>query len=207
MSRYGAVPKEQLLGAAGECDDAHRMASSDQPPPFTPEIVQIAYHVRNVEEAAHRMSQMLGAGPFFVADHIELTSCTYRGRLVEFDHSSAYGQSGRLMLELIHQHNEGPSAIRDMYGPDEEGLHHVAAFVDDLPTARKHLESLAYETAMIAQTTSGVTFAFMDARQQLGHMLELYESTPMLRGFYDMVRDAARDWDGSDPVRASGGSG
>jgi hypothetical protein len=207
MNQYGTLRPEQLLGAAKRCDDARRMASSDRPLAFAPQIVQIAYHVSDVEEAAHRMSQTIGAGPFFVAEHIELTSCTYRGSPVEFDHSSAYGQSGHLMLELIHQHNEGPSAIRDMYGPDEEGLHHVAAFVDDLPTARKHFEILSYETAMVAETTSGVTFVFMDARQKLGHMLELYEPTPMLRAFYDMVRDAALDWDGSDPVRTLGASG
>ncbi|GIX20999.1 MAG: hypothetical protein KatS3mg120_2675 [Erythrobacter sp.] len=46
--------------------------------------------------------------------------------------------------------------------------------------------------------------AFVDTRARLGHMLELYEPTPLLTGFYDMVAQAARDWDGRDLVRELG---
>ena len=42
---------------------------------------------------------------------------------------------------------------------------------------------------------------FIDAVDTMGHFLELYEPSPSLVGFYDLVRAAADQWDGQDPVR------
>lgn len=167
-------------------------------------VVQIAYHVADVYAAAERMAADVGAGPFFVAQHIPVTSCIYRGTEIDFDHSSAYGQMGNVMVELIQQHGGGASAIRDMYGPSDEGLHHVACFVDDLVAATEHYAAAGFPLAQAATTEGGVDFNFLDARSRLGHMLELYEPSPILTGFYDMVRAAADGWDGHDPIRMLG---
>jgi hypothetical protein len=53
-------------------------------------------------------------------------------------------------------------------------------------------------------TETGTTFVYTDARGSLGHMLELYEPTPQLTGFYDMVAAAAQGWDGKDLIRELG---
>ncbi len=168
-------------------------------------VVQIAYHVADVAEAARRMAAEMGAGPFFLAEHIPLESCVYRGQPVTFDHSSAYGQMGNVMVELFRQHNEGPSAVRDMFASGEEGLHHVACFVDDLAAATRHYEESGLALAQAASTAVGVDFNFVDARPKLGHMIELYEPSPILTGLYDMVREEAKNWDGRDPLRTLGG--
>ena len=43
-----------------------------------------------------------------------------------FDHTSAYGQWGDIMVELVQDHGTGPSVVRDLYNVDESGLHHLA---------------------------------------------------------------------------------
>jgi len=48
---------------------------------------------------------------------------------------------------------------------------------------------------------SRTAFAFLDATASLGHMIELYAREEGLENFYAMVRDAAKGWDGADPVR------
>jgi hypothetical protein len=53
---------------------------------------------------------------------------------------------------------------------------------------------------LYAETGTGVAFAMHDARPELGHYIEIYEDSERLRGFYDMVRSAAANWDGSDPI-------
>ena len=58
-----------------------------------------------------------------------------RGTPGTFDHSSAYGQWGAIMVELVEDHGDGPSPVRDMFPPDGSGLHHLAFFVDDLDAA------------------------------------------------------------------------
>ena len=44
-------------------------------------------------------------------------------------------------------------------------------------------------------------YAFHDSRADLGHLLEVYEPSPGLLALYATVAEAARSWDGDDPVR------
>jgi catechol 2,3-dioxygenase-like lactoylglutathione lyase family enzyme len=163
--------------------------------------VQLAYHVPDPEAAAERFAREFGWGPFFLMEHIPLERSLYRGRPEAFDHSSAYGQAGDLMVELITQHNEGPSALRDMYARDATGLHHVAYFVPDLQAAVDEFRGRGAAIALDARTATGVDFAMVDLSAALGHMLELYEPGEDLRRFYAHVRKSAEDWDGSRPLR------
>jgi hypothetical protein len=163
---------------------------------------QIAYFVRDIRAAAARMHATFGAGPFFVIERIELAHAEHRGKSCPFVHSSAYGQWGDVMMELVQQDVEGPSPFRDMYAPGEEGLHHVAAFVDDVQQAIDRYAAAGMPLAARAQTRGGVDFAFVDATATLGHMIELYVGDARLRGFYDFVRTSAIDWNGEQPVRS-----
>jgi hypothetical protein len=74
---------------------------------------QIAYHVPDPVTAAADCARRYGWGPFYLLEHIPLASCEYRGRPARFDHSSAYGQAGDLMVELISQHDDEPSVVRE----------------------------------------------------------------------------------------------
>lgn len=155
---------------------------------------QIAYAVDDVVTAARWWSER-GVGPFFVARHIELRDVRVKGFPGTFDHSSAYAQWGAVMLELVCHHGgaESLAGIR--------GLHHVAFFVDDLGDAGTALDAAGFPEVLHASTAAGVSFAFHDARAELGHLIEVYERAPRLVQFYDMVRRAAEGWDGRDPVR------
>ena len=164
-------------------------------------IVQIAYDVDDVRAAAQRHATRFGSGPFFVREHIELSSAVHRGNQAVFDHSSAYGQSGPIMVELVCQHRVEPESLRRQLGQRSPGIHHVAMFTDDLDREAARLDGLGYPQAVLAATSSGRRFAFHDAVAELGHLIEIYELDDGLRGFYAKVADAAVDWDGEQPVR------
>ena len=163
--------------------------------------VQLAYHVPDPEAAAERFAREFGWGPFFLMEHIPLERSLYRGRPEPFDHSSAYGQAGDLMVELITQHDDRPSALRDMYGRNETGIHHAAYFVPDLTAALDEFRRRGLGIALDARTSTGVDFAMVDASALLGHMLEFYEPGDDLRRFYAYVRKSADGWDGTRPLR------
>lgn len=163
--------------------------------------VQIAYHVPDPVAAAERCAREFGWGPFFVMEHIPLTRSLYRGTPAEFDHTSAYGQAGEMMVELITQHNDGPSALRDLYAPHETGVHHAACFVEDLAATVQAYAQEGIVVALDAHTKTGVHFVMLDTSASLGHMLELYEPNEDLRRFYAHVRKCAEGWDGERPVR------
>jgi hypothetical protein len=166
--------------------------------------VQVAYHVPDPVTAAERYARDFGWGPFFLMEHIPLERAAWRGTTIHFDHSSAYGQAGDVMVELITQHNEGPSALRDVYAAHESGLHHVACFVPDLPVALAAFAARGNALALDARTATGVDFAMVDLVDELGHMLELYEASEPLAKFYEYVRRKSLGWDGRDPLRRLG---
>jgi hypothetical protein len=163
--------------------------------------VQVAYHVPDPATAAERFAAQFGWGPFFLMEHVPLEHSLYRGQPAAFDHSSAYGQAGPLMVELITQHNDGPSALRDLYAPDATGVHHVACFVPDLAASLRGYRDRGYAVALEARTRTGIDFAMVDLSATLGHMLELYEPVPDLQRFYAHVRGSAGGWDGARPLR------
>lgn len=169
-------------------------------------VRQLAYKVNDLEAAARAHTRAFGSGPFFVLRHVPLASSQHRGVARVFDHSSAYGQWGSVMVELVVQHNPDASALHDMfpYGSGAEGLHHAALFVDDLDAAIARFAGEGAPLAQLSVTQGGTAFAFVDTREALGHMLELYEPTPQLTGFYDFVAAAAQGWDGSELIRELG---
>ncbi len=164
-------------------------------------VVQFAFHAPDIEMAAARWAKQMGAGPFFLLEHIALERSVYRGDSMPFDHSSAYGQCGLMMVELIHQHDDAPSAVRDMYVADAEGLHHIAVFVESLDEALDRASSARFDVALDATTQEGVRFVMVDARAKYGAMLEFYERSPMLSKFYDYVKRKSDNWDGRDVLR------
>jgi len=169
-------------------------------------VRQLAYKVNDLEAAARAHHRAFGSGPFFVLRHVALASSYHRGTARPFDHSSAYGQWGSVMVELVVQHNADDSALHEMfpYGSGREGLHHAALFVDDLDAAIARFEAEGAPLAQLSVTAGGTAFAFVDTRASLGHMLELYEPTEQLTGFYDFAAAAAQGWDGRDLLRELG---
>jgi hypothetical protein len=176
-----------------------------QLPQFMPnhKVAQIAYHVRDIRIAASQMHQRFGAGPFFISENIMLESATHRGKPTDFVHSSAYGQWGDVMVELVRQEDDSSiTPFRDMFSVEQEGLHHTAIIIDSFEDTVKHFEDTGFELATRCRTLNGsVEFGFIDAVSTLGHMIEIYEGSPGLLGFYQMVKDASLNWDGRDLLR------
>jgi catechol 2,3-dioxygenase-like lactoylglutathione lyase family enzyme len=169
-------------------------------------VRQLAYKVNDLAAAVAAHHRQFGSGPFFALRHVALASSHHRGLEQPFDHSSAYGQWGAVMVELVVQHNPDPSALHDMFphGSGREGLHHAALFVDDFEAEIARFAAEGAPLAQLSVTTGGTAFAFVDTTASLGHMLELYEPTPQLTGFYDFVAEAAKGWDGKDLLRELG---
>jgi catechol 2,3-dioxygenase-like lactoylglutathione lyase family enzyme len=155
--------------------------------------VQIAYPVDDVVAAAESFSARTGAGPFFVLRHIPLADSRVHGRPAPFDHSSAYGQWGSVMVELVQEHT--PALVTP-----GSGLHHVAFMVPDLVDAMRLGAQQGWHEVLWAATATGQQFAFASA-PELGHLVEMYEPSQRLLGFYARIADAAQGWDGGDPVR------
>ncbi|MFY9328625.1 MAG: VOC family protein [Georgfuchsia sp.] len=163
-------------------------------------IVQNCWVVPDIK-AAMRHWLNLGYGPFLTLD-LELPGITYRGQpsSVPLNFSMAFTQAGELNIELIQQHSSGPSAYRDVYGPNEGGFHHVCWICADYALEKKALLKRGFAVAHEA-CMGELNFCYVDVRAEFGCMLELVPDVPMIRNMYQAVRDASIGWDGSDPIR------
>ncbi len=151
--------------------------------------VQIAYAVDDVVGAAEEWAAA-GVGPFVVRHHIEVTDARLEGEPGVLDHSSAYGWWGTLMVELICVHD--PSALATTAGPGAP--HHLAYLVDSFAEAGAALRAEGLANAAEARA-GGQSFAWYRPTDGAGPLVEIYEPTPGLLGFYDLIRNAAADWD------------
>lgn len=147
-----------------------------------------------------RWHRLTGAGPFFVRDHIPIAWAEHAGRPAVFDHSTALGQWGPLMLELVQHHEVTPGTLDRRVRGGGPGINHVAWFVDDLDGERARLVAEGADEVMVASTGT-VEFAFLAPPGPVGHLVEVYEPVAPLRERYRLVHDAANGWNGRDPVR------
>jgi hypothetical protein len=160
-----------------------------------PPLCQLAFAVDDVRAAAQSHHVTFGSGPFFVVDHVALQTVSHRGAPAHFDHSSAYGQWGSVMVELIAVHSCQPTSLRNTM--PTTGLHHSAHMVSDIDVA---VASVGATIELDAVTASGLRFVMCTPADNQGHLIELYSPSQRLLQWYATVANAAIDWDGSDVV-------
>jgi hypothetical protein len=162
---------------------------------------QIAYVVRDLDEACRQFSRIYGIGPFLAYDVMTLGDHVYRGKPASpIRLRAAFGQSEDLNVELIQLFSEAPSAFHDMFPSGETGLHHMAMFCDDYAGMKAQLAAQGFEVASEFARLGGQKVCFVDMRKSLGHMLELYEAGADLVKFYARVRQMSDDWDGKEAM-------
>ena len=163
-------------------------------------VFQHAYVVSDLDASVRRWSELFGAGPFAIRSHHVAARFTYRATPAQADVSYAFGYLGDLMIQLIQQHDDTPSIYRDMYGPDDEGFHHVACLVHDFGAARQHF--LDHGFALACELwTGGVDAAYFDTRPATGGFTEIHGDPPYILETFARWRAAhASHRPGDDPI-------
>lgn len=167
-------------------------------------IIQVGYLVPDIEAAVHKWVKRTGAGPFFIYEHFKPEWITHRGAAAEWDHSAAFGQWGKIQVELIKVHSISPPSLGEQFNADIEGIHHLTWFSEDVQGESDRLAELGWPDVMQIQMSTGTRSAFIDARADLGHLIELYPQSGLVGAHYDAIARAAVDWDGARPLRSWG---
>jgi methylmalonyl-CoA/ethylmalonyl-CoA epimerase len=166
-------------------------------------IMQLAFVPRDVEAARRYWSETMGVGPFFSLPHIQYREARYRGGPSGVDFSVLIGYWNDIQIELIEQHDDSASIYKSWLDEGREGLHHVCLLVDSIRHAR---EVCAAAGARVEQEIflEGAEAIYVDTGGGPGTMVEILEPSPEFSAMFAMMRDAARGWDGRDPVRMLG---
>jgi hypothetical protein len=159
-------------------------------------FVQICYVVPNLEQACAEFHAMFGIGPFIGGGEVVLDRHTYRGEAADpIVVRGVFGQSGDLNVELLELVSTSPSAFRDVFPGRQGGVHHAAIFCDDYVQARDGFSDRGMSIVSEFETDFGARICYIDTRERLGHMLELYPENDIIRGMYARTRYEAEHWD------------
>lgn len=170
------------------------------PPPMKGRnFIQICWVVPDVLAAAKQWIASAGVGPFFYFEKMVIDNALYRGKPVDLDLSVAIAQAGDTQIELISQHNDAPSAWRDLVPKGKVGFHHMALYCRDFDK-----DFAAYSAASPVAFTGvcyGNRVAYIDTSPTMGCMLELIEGSETCDKIFADVRAASENWDGKTPIR------
>jgi hypothetical protein len=153
----------------------------------------LGYVVDDLERAAERFARDTGAGPFLMIEHVPLERTTFDGAPAHYDHSTAFGQWGPVIVEISQIHDAEPAGLRSFFGGSPPpAIGHVAES-DRLESAGLPLRHTGH--------TGPVSAHWHDGGPLLGHPVEVLRRCPEILGFYAAIGDSARNWDGSRPLR------
>lgn len=157
--------------------------------------------MRDLDEACARFHALFGIGPFVGGIEVELADHVYRGKAADpIILRGVFVQSGGLNIELVQLISTGPSAFRDMFPHNGEGLHHAAMFSDDYEAEKDCWSAAGHPVASEFTTGFGAKICYIDARAALGHFTELYSEHSVIRAMYAQTVAEIRVWDGRDLI-------
>jgi glyoxalase/bleomycin resistance protein/dioxygenase superfamily protein len=165
-------------------------------------IRQNGYVVRDVRAAMKHWVEVLGVGPWFYFDRVKVDWFRHRGAPSDLAASIALANSGDLQIELIQQRNDAPSMYREFLAAGREGLQHVAYWTKDYQATYDRALALGYTVGQEGQIGGEQgRFVYFDTELHPGTVLELSDISGPKGAFFDLVRQAAAAWDGSDAIR------
>ncbi|OBG95380.1 glyoxalase [Mycobacterium sp. E136] len=169
-------------------------------------IRQIGYVVTDIDRAIAGWLE-LGVGPWFVMRDLTLAA-RYRGEPCEITQSLALSNSGDMQLELIQQQSEAPSVFTEFLDAHGEGFHQFAYWATDFDATMRAIAEAGWPVVWSGGEDVGTRFAYVEppaGRAQVAQIIEIMELTDITSGMASFVRDAAANWNGSDPIRVLGG--
>jgi len=167
-------------------------------------VMQLAFVPADLDAAVKFWTETIGAGPFFALEHIQLEAPRYCGAPADIDFSILLGYWGDIQIELIKQHNDTPSIYTSWRREGRQGLHHVCVVNEDMAQARATCAGAGATVVQEAILPGGGEVIYVDTGGGPGTLVEIVKPPAGLLDAFAMFRDAARCWDGTDPVRRLG---
>ena len=168
-------------------------------------IRQIGYVVKDLRTALDHWTRVLGVGPFFHIERVKASDSKCRGVPTDAEFTIALGNSGDMQIELMQPLDEHPSIFREFLDSGREGMQHVAFWYDTpakMDAIVAHAQARGYEIGQTGYFGEHGRFAFLMTEAHTGTVIELSEVVAWKAELFRTVAEAARDWDGTDPVRA-----
>lgn len=166
-------------------------------------VGQLAYLPQDFDAAVKYWTETMGVGPFYLMENVALGECKYKGVPTAAVFSIAIAYWGDVQIELIRPENAEPSIYTGEYAVTD-CLHHICIFVDSIAEARAACAEAGAEILVEGKVGADGEVIYVDPGKGPGHVIELLQNMTGADGIFQMIKDAAKDWDGSEPLRKLG---
>ncbi|WP_226016357.1 VOC family protein [Novosphingobium sp. FKTRR1] len=166
-------------------------------------IGQLAFLPQDFDAAVTYWTQTMGVGPFYLMENVALGDARYKGVPTGAIFSIAIAYWGDVQIELIRPENREPSIYTGEYAVTDQ-LHHVCIFVDSIAEARAAVAAVGAEILVEGTVGADGAVIYVDAGAGPGGVIELLQNMTGADAIFQMIKDAAKDWDGTEPLRKLG---
>jgi catechol 2,3-dioxygenase-like lactoylglutathione lyase family enzyme len=166
-------------------------------------VRQVGYVVADLKRATTFWLEVMGVGPFFQLPSYEVANCRFGGAQSSPRLDVAISYSAGLQIELLQPLDEQPSLYRELLQSRHDGPHYVTYWVDDLAAAMQPLQQAGAEVIQSGGAEGAGRFAYLKLPGQ--PLFELLETSPMIRGWFGGMQEAAASWNGERPLRPAFG--
>jgi len=163
-------------------------------------VIQLAFFPTDFDAAMKYWIETVGVGPFFVLNDVRLGEMTYKGVPTDAPFTMAIGYWGDIQIELIRTDSTQPSLYCGDYAVRDR-LHHVCVFVPDIKVARAACAAAGAQIIVEGKVGDDGEVIYVDPGNGPGYIIEYLQPMAGSEGLFEMMKEAARTWDGSDPVR------
>lgn len=169
----------------------------------TGEIMQLAYLPKDFDAAVEYWTQTMGVGPFFLLENIRLGDMKYKGKPTDAVFSVAIAYWNDIQIELVRPENDAPAHYSGEHAVHDR-VQHVCIVVDDIADAYAAVEAAGAEIIVDGKVGKTGAVIYADPGFGPGGVVEYVQLDTGGAEFFAMMKAAARDWDGSEPLRRLG---
>jgi Glyoxalase/Bleomycin resistance protein/Dioxygenase superfamily len=165
-------------------------------------FMQFCWLVPDLDAAMEAWLRRAGVGPFFRFDNVSYDKPQYRGKPGgNAKIAAAIAQAGDVQIELVCAHDNEPSIWQEGPGAGSKlTFHHAAIYCHDYDATVESYTKAGSEF-IFSGLMMGFRVGWIDTLSTLGFFTELIDANPAADKVFAMFRDAAKNWDGKDPIR------
>lgn len=170
--------------------------------PLPGPVRQIGFVVTDFDQALQSWLAV-GVGPWYVMRGMTLAG-RYRGEPCEVTLSIGLTNIGDMQIEVIQQEGGGRSIYTEFLASGRHGYHQLAWWTTDFDDTVRAAQAAGWPVVWSGGEELGARFAYLEASGGPADILEIVDVTEGVSAVNDLIRDAARGWNGDDPIRTLG---
>lgn len=167
-------------------------------------IMQMAFLPNDFDAALNYWTKTMGVGPFFLMENIQLEDMRYLGEATDCCFTIAIAYWGDMQIEIIRAENDSPGIYTGKYAQNGDILHHCCIMTDDIEKAKTIAKNAGSKILIEAKVGDDGAVIYVDSGNGAGSIVEILQPASGSDALFDMMKQAAVNWDGLEAIRSLG---